>query len=71
MRDCVPAFMTTVAGFISSGSSGKTGDFPVVALAPGFTAWLCTAHSPALTVFRGLPSGGIAVSCAESSLGAR
>src|SRR5271156_2136828 len=33
----------------------ETGDFPEVELAPGFTAWLCRSHAPALEVFSGLP----------------
>jgi hypothetical protein len=33
------------------GTLAKTGDFPVVELAPGFTAWLCRRTAPALDVF--------------------
>ena len=35
------------------GDLSKTGDFPAIELAPGFTAWLSTASAPALDVFRG------------------
>jgi hypothetical protein len=37
------------------GKLHKTGDFPVVELAPGFTVWLCKSHAPPLDVFLGLP----------------
>jgi hypothetical protein len=37
------------------GKLEKTGDFPVVELSPGFTAWLLKASAPPLDVFHGLP----------------
>jgi hypothetical protein len=37
------------------GKLERTGDFPVVELSPGFTAWLLKASAPPLDVFHGLP----------------
>jgi hypothetical protein len=37
------------------GALAKTGDFPVVELAPGFTAWVCRSSAPSLEVFAGQP----------------
>jgi hypothetical protein len=37
------------------GKLHKTGDFPVVVFASGFTAWLCKSHAPPLEVFLDFP----------------
>lgn len=37
------------------GTLAKTGDFPVVEQAPGFTAWMCRRSAPSLEVFGGQP----------------
>jgi hypothetical protein len=37
------------------GTLAKTGQFPEVELAPGFTAWMCEKSAPSLEVFAGLP----------------
>lgn len=37
------------------GELHKTGDFPMVELAPGFKTWLCRAHAPSLKALDGLP----------------
>jgi hypothetical protein len=37
------------------GALAKTGDFPVVELAPGFTAWMCKYSAPSLEVLAGQP----------------
>ncbi len=37
------------------GSLERTGDFPVVELGDGFTAWLCAASAPTLQALKGKP----------------
>lgn len=37
------------------GSLETTGDFPVVTLGDGFTAWMCRAAAPRLASLKGLP----------------
>jgi hypothetical protein len=37
------------------GTLNKTGDFPMIELAPGFSVWLCKSSAPPLAALAGLP----------------
>jgi hypothetical protein len=38
------------------GTLDETGDFPVVDLGDGFTAWMCRAYTPTLPSLKGMPA---------------